>query len=98
MKLRMYDGEPHSASPLTWIAAAFVAAVCAAWAHVGADARWLAAIGAAIVHGGAVPHAVAYAAAASSGWHDAPALGQLVFHGVESLVGDKGLVALNVVA
>src|SRR5512142_3399004 len=98
METSMADGESHSASPLTWIAAAFVGAIAAASAHVGADARWLAALGAAIVHAGGIPHAVSYAAAASSGWHDAPALGQLVFHGAEALLGDKGLVLLNGVA
>ena len=94
----MDDAEPPSAAPLTWIAAAFVAASCTAAAQIGADARWLAAIGALIAHARALPHAVAYAAVPSDGWHDAPALGQLAFHGLESLLGDKGLVLAQIAA
>ena len=94
----MYDGEPHSAAPLTWIAASFVAAWCALAAHVGADARWLSALGAAIAHARSLPHEIAYAAVPSSGWHDSPALGQLLFHALDALLGDPGLVVLQVVA
>ena len=91
------DGEPRSAAPLTWLAAAFAVAVCAAAAQVGADARWLAAIGAAIAHTGSLPHSIGYAAVASS-WHDAPALGQLVFHALERAGGDRGLVLAQAAA
>ena len=83
---------------LTWLAAAFACASCALAAQIGADARWLAAIGDAIVRTGAIPHAIPYAAAPAVAWHDAPALGQLVFHGLQSLLGDKGLVLAQVVA
>lgn len=83
---------------LTWLAAAFACAACALAAQIGADARWLAAIGAAIVRAGAVPHAIPYAAAPAVAWHDAPALGQLVFHGLQSLFGDRGLVLAQVAA
>src|SRR5690242_411197 len=93
----MDDGEPRSAAPLTWLAAAFAAAGCAAATHIGADARWLAAIGASIAHTGALPHTIGYAAAPSS-WHDAPALGQLVSHALERAGGDRGLVVAQVVA
>lgn len=82
----------------TWLAAAFGAAVCALGAHIGADSRWLAAVGAAIVHSGSLPHAVPYAAAPALPWHDAPALGQLVFHALETLLGDRGLIAAQVSA
>ena len=47
----MDDGEPHSAAPLTWLAAAFVAASSTAIVQIGSDARWLAAIGALIAAG-----------------------------------------------
>ena len=47
----MHDGEPHSAAPLTWLAAAFVAASSTAIVQIGSDARWLAAIGALIARG-----------------------------------------------
>jgi hypothetical protein len=94
----MDDGEPYSAAPLTWLAAAFVAASSTAIVQIGSDARWLAAIGALIARARAIPHAVAYAAVPSNGWHDAPALGQLTFHGLESLLGDKGLVLAQIAA
>jgi|tagenome__1003787_1003787.scaffolds.fasta_scaffold20931043_3 hypothetical protein len=93
----MDDGEPRSATPLTWIAAAFAAAACASAASVGADARWLAAVGEAIVRFGRLPHSIGYAAAPSS-WHDAPALGQLVFHVLVRAFGDRGLVGAQFAA
>lgn len=83
---------------LTWLAAGFACAACALAAQIGADARWLAAIGAAIVRAGALPHAIPYAAAPALAWHDAPALGQLVFHGADSLLGDRGLVLAQAAA
>jgi hypothetical protein len=82
----------------TWLVAAFGAGVCALGAHVGADARWLAAIGDAIFHTHAVPNSIPYASAPARAWHDAPALGQLVFHALEALLGDRGLIFAQVVA
>jgi hypothetical protein len=93
----MDDGEPRSATPLTWIAAAFAAAACASAAHVGADARWLAAVGDTIARLGRLPHSIGYAAAPSN-WHDAPALGQLVFHALVGGFGDRGLVGAQFAA
>jgi hypothetical protein len=82
----------------TWLVAAFGAAACALGAHVGADARWLAAIGDTIFQTHAVPHSIPYASAPALAWHDAPALGQLVFHALEELLGDRGLILAQVVA
>jgi hypothetical protein len=82
----------------TWLVAAFGAAACALGAHVGADARWLAAIGHTIFQTHAVPHSIPYASAPALSWHDAPALGQLVFHALEALLGDRGLILAQVVA
>lgn len=50
----------------TWLVAAFGAALCALAAHVGADARWFAAVGAAIAHTGAIPRSIPYASAPGS--------------------------------
>lgn len=83
---------------LTWIVAAFGCAAIALAATIGADARWLAALGDAIVRAGAVPHTIPYAAAPHASWHDASALGQLVFYGLESQLGDRGLVLAQTVA
>jgi hypothetical protein len=83
---------------LTWLAAAFGAAACALAAHIGADAPWLAAIGAAIAHAGSLPHSIPYAAAPGVDWHDAPALGQLVLHLLQAALGDKGFLVAQVAA
>ena len=86
------------AAPLTWLAAAFAAAVATAAARIGADARWLAAVGEEIARFHRLPHAVDYAAVPTVDWHDAPALGQLLFHTLESAFGDAGLVAAQLAA
>jgi hypothetical protein len=96
-EMRMDDVELRSPAPLTWLAVSCAAAAAAAGAHVGADARWLAVVGGTIVRLRALPHSIAYAAAPSS-WHDAPALGQIVFHGLERAFGDRGLVLAQAAA
>jgi hypothetical protein len=83
---------------LTWLTAAFVTAFCALVATIGADAQWLAALGHDIVALGRIPHGVPYAAAPSAGWENVPVLGELVFHGLEGGLGDRGLLVLQVAA
>ncbi|HVM57587.1 MAG TPA: hypothetical protein VMT74_09000 [Gaiellaceae bacterium] len=95
-RMESIGGRPSTR--LTWIAAALGCGACALAARMGADARWLAAMGASMLRAGAIPHAVPYAAAPSAGWHDAPALGQLVFHWLETLAGDRGLIVAQVAA
>jgi hypothetical protein len=77
---------------LTWLAGAFVVSFCALVASIGADAHWLAALGGEIVEFGRIPAGVPYAAASSAGWENAPVLGELVFHGLEAALGDRGLL------
>jgi hypothetical protein len=91
------ERRPLSSS-LTGLAVAFGAGVCALLATVGADARWLAALGRAIAAHGSIPVGVPYAAAPSGDWVNAPVLGELVFHGLQALGGDRGLVLAQVVA
>jgi hypothetical protein len=74
-----------------------LAAAAAAFGVVGADARWLAAVGASIADGHLV-HSVAFATAPTSGWVNAPVLGEVVFHWLWALLGDRGLVLAQVVA
>ena len=93
----MHDRDPRTAAPVTWLVAAIGVAAAAAAAQVGADARWLAAMGGTIVRTGAIPSTIPYAAAPSH-WHDAPALGQLVFYALERHFGDGGLVFAQFVA
>jgi hypothetical protein len=83
---------------LTWLVVAFVTALTALIATVGADAHWLAALGGAIVRAGSVLDTVPYAAAPTAAWENVPALGELVFHGLEAALGDRGLVLAQVLA
>ena len=85
-------------SRLTWLAVALATGVCALLATVGADARWLAALGATIVRTHSIPDGVPYAAASSAHWVNVPVLGELAFHAFESLGGDRGLLLAQVVA
>ncbi|MER3411471.1 MAG: hypothetical protein C4305_03555, partial [Thermoleophilia bacterium] len=82
----------------TWLAASLVTALAAALAQVGGDARWLAALGAEIVKRGHIPDGVPYAALPSSGWPNVPVLSELAFDGLESALGDRGLVLAQATA
>src|SRR5207302_7620294 len=85
-------------SRLSWLAVAAGSPRCAAVAAVGADARWLAALGGAIVQAGRIPASIPYAAAPSHDWANVPVLAELVFHWLEALGGDRGLIAAQAVA
>jgi hypothetical protein len=99
LKVRPLAADKNGVNPLsqtaprlTWLAGAFVVSFCALLASIGADAHWLAALGGEIAQLGSIPVGVPYAAAPSAGWENAPVLGELVFHGLESALGDRGLV------
>jgi hypothetical protein len=85
------EPKPQSSS-LTWLSVALGAGICALLGTVGADARWLAALGRAIVSQGSIPSGVPYAAAPSVEWVNVPVLGELVFHALQSMGGDRGLL------
>jgi hypothetical protein len=85
-------------SRLSWLAVAFGAGSCALLTTVGADARWLAALGEEIVEKGSIPSGVPYAAAPSSDWVNVPVLGELIFHALQVVGGDKGLLLAQLVA
>ena len=79
-------------------AVAAFAALLASLGLIGADALWLVPLGGQVAHGH-LPHAILLATAPSSGWSDVPALAQLTFWAAyHALGGDRGLVALQVVA
>jgi hypothetical protein len=59
---------------------------------VGADARWLAALGAVIVRRGGVPAGVPFAAAPQAHWANPLVLAELAFHLLETSLGDRGLI------
>ena len=85
-------------SRLSSLAVSAGAAMCAAVAAVGADARWLAALGGIISEAGRIPSSIPYAAAPSYDWVNVPVLGELVFHWLEALGGDRALVLAQAVA
>jgi hypothetical protein len=82
---RTSTASPRSALP-------FAAAALASFAVLGADSRWLVALGPHVVH------ALPFATAPTSGWHDVPALAQTVLRGLHALLGDRGLVLAQLAA
>jgi hypothetical protein len=64
---------------------------------IGADSRWLGALGAAIIRDGRIPHGVPYAAAPSGSWPNVTALAELIFHGLLA-AGPRGLLAAQLAA
>ena len=91
------EHRPQS-SRLTWLAVALGAGGCALLGTVGADARWLAALGRTIVAHGSIPSGVPYASAPSVDWVNVPVLGELVFHALQVVGGDRGLLLAQLVA
>ena len=76
---------------------ALTAALMALVAAVGGDARWLVAAGEEIVRRGGLPDSVPYALAPSSGWHNVPALAEVIAFVAASLF-EHGLLALHIAA
>jgi hypothetical protein len=85
-------------SRLSWLAVAAGSALCASVAGVGADARWLAALGGVIARAGRIPSSIPYAAAPSHDWVNVPVLGELVFHLLEVVGGERGLIGAQALA
>ena len=77
---------------------ATVLGVCALVSSVGADARWLAALGQTIVQRGAVPRGVPFAAAPTGHWANPIVLTEMVFYAFERGLGDRGLMVAQLVA
>ena len=65
---------------------------------VGADARWLAALGRDVTRAGSIPTGVPFAAAPTAHWHNAVVLAELSFYGLHSLLGERGLMLAQLVA
>jgi hypothetical protein len=80
-----------------WTAAA-LAAFVGALGLIGSDALWLVPLGERIAHGH-LPHSVPYATAASTGWHDVPAGGEVVFWALYRVFGGiRGLAIAQAAA
>jgi hypothetical protein len=74
------------------------AALAAVAGTIGADARWLPALGRIILERGQIPDGIPYATAPSAGWHNVPVLAELILRGLSSAAGDRGLLLAQVVA
>ena len=75
-----------------------VLAVAAIAGRVGADARWLAALGHLIAAHHSIPAGIPFAPRASSHWPNVPVLAELIFGWLEDLTGDRGLLLAQVLA
>ena len=80
------------------LAIAIGAALVAVAGTIGADSRWLEALGRIIVRRGSIPNDVPWATAPSDGWHNVPVLAELIFRGLTTVAGDRGLLVAQVVA
>ena len=88
------EGRPRA---FAWTAAA-AAGFLASLGLIGADALWLVPTGGEVAHG-RVPGSVPFATAASSGWRDVPAGGELIFWAAYHALGEgRGLLALQALA
>ena len=81
-----------------WLYAFVAASVCAFFATIGGDARWLSALGHTIVAQGHIPDGVPYASAHSGGWENVPALGEILSYAAQAGFGDRGFLLLQAVA
>jgi hypothetical protein len=80
------------------LAVALGAALAAVAGTIGADARWLPALGQIIADRGRIPNGVPFASAPSAGWHNVPVLAELIMHLLTSAGGDHALLAAQVAA
>jgi hypothetical protein len=77
---------------------ALILGMAALFGTVGADARWLAALGRVIATRHSVPSGVPFASAASHTWPNVPVLAELIFHWLEQAMGDRGLMLAQLAA
>ena len=64
---------------------------------VTSDSLWLVPLGRLVAHG-ELPSSLPYSTAATRGWHDVPALAELLLWSFYSLLGDRGLLLLQMLA
>jgi hypothetical protein len=84
--------------PLPWLAVAIGTSMAALLGTVGADSRWLEALGRAIIDGRSIPDGVPFATAPTSGWPNVPVLAELLFRGLGAIPGDRGLLVAQALA
>jgi hypothetical protein len=98
-RYRTHEADSARASRVPAAAAAVAAAtgLTGLFSVVGADSRWLGALGAAIVRAGHIPKGVPFASAPTAHWPNVPALAELAFHGLLA-AGPRGLLVAQIVA
>lgn len=75
-----------------------VLAVAAIAGRVGADARWLAALGHLIVVHHSIPAGIPFAPRASAHWPNVPVLAEVISSWLEGVLGDRGLMLAQLAA
>lgn len=84
-----------------WLLPASVAltvGVALMWGVVGADARWLAALGHGVITSERIPHGIPFATAPTVHWYNPMALAEVIFWTLEHGLGDRGLVLAQTLA
>ena len=77
---------------------ALLSGIVAVLGTVGADSRWLAALGHVIAVRGAIPAGIPFAAAPTGQWANPLVLAEMIFYGLEHTLGDRGLIVAQTVA
>jgi hypothetical protein len=75
-----------------------VTGVAAMFALVGADTLWLAALGRIIASRGTIPAGVPFAMAPTGHWANTIVFAELIFHGLQAGLGDRGLMLAQLAA
>jgi hypothetical protein len=75
-----------------------VVAISARFDSIGADARWLAALGRVIATHHTIPNGVPFAAAPSAHFPNVLVFAELIFYGLENALGDRGLMLAQMLA
>jgi hypothetical protein len=81
-----------------WAAVLLITGIIGLLARVGADGRWLAALGGSIWTRGSIPAGVPFAWASTAHWANTLVLAEILFHGLEAALGDRGLILANLLA
>jgi hypothetical protein len=87
----------HSTARLA-VTIALITTIAGLVMSVGADARWLAALGRIIAHDGSIPTGIPFASAPTAHWHNTLVLAELIFHGLGATLGHSGLLLAQFLA
>lgn len=88
----------HRERARLWAAVLLITGIIGLVVSVGADGRWLAALGATIWSRGSIPTGVPFAWSTTAHWANSLVLAELIFHGLQATLGDRGLTLANLLA